>query len=330
MPDLLELLKNDHILIADGATGTGMQRLGLPPGRAPELWNAENPDAVRKQYRDYIEAGSNLILTNSFGGTRARLDLEGAGDRVHELNRLAAELAREVAGDQVVVLGSMGPTGQLMEPMGPLTYETCKAYFAEQAAALAEGGVDALLIETMSDLNEVKAAIEGARAVTDLPILATMSFDTHGRTMMGVKPEEAVKEIWGLGVAAVGANCGRTLSETLAAVQAMRRAVPEAILMAKPNAGLPRLENLEAVYDVTPEVMVEYAQKFADAGVKIFGGCCGSTPTHIEAVSQALAGRTVVKPAVVDGPGESDGAQAVEPGQRRGRRARRRRSPVAK
>lgn len=320
MADLLELLKLDRVLIADGATGTMMQRMGLPPGRAPELWNVENPDAVRRLYRGFLEAGSDLILTNSFGGTRVRLDMEGAGDRVGELNRLAAQLSRQAlrAGDEAVVLGSMGPTGQLLEPMGPLSYEACRANFAEQAAALAEGGVDGLLIETMSDLNEARAAVEGARQAADLPILVTMSFDTNGRTMMGVRPEDAARELWGLGVTAVGANCGRTLSETLAAVQAMRRAAPEATLMAKPNAGLPRLENMQAVYDVTPEVMAGYALKFAAAGVKIFGGCCGTTPAHIEAVARALADGVAVEP--VAGPDEAAGPA---PERRRERRSRR-------
>jgi 5-methyltetrahydrofolate--homocysteine methyltransferase len=172
--------------------------------------------------------------------------------------------------------------------MGTLTYDDAVAVFAEQAAALAEGGVDAILVETMSDLNEAKAAIEGARQVTELPILVTMSFDTHGRTMMGVKPVDAVKELWAMGVDAVGANCGRTLSENLEAIQQMREALPEATLMAKPNAGLPRMEGVESVYDVTPEIMAEYAEKFAALDVKIFGGCCGSTPEHIKAVSRTL------------------------------------------
>jgi 5-methyltetrahydrofolate--homocysteine methyltransferase len=193
-----------------------------------------------------------------------------------------------VAGDEVLVLGDMGPTGQLMQPMGTLTYETAVEVFAGQAAALAEGGVDAILIETMSDLNEAKAAVQGARQATDLPVLVTMSFDTHGRTMMGVKPEDAARELWALGVEAVGANCGRTLSENLEAIQRMREALPQATLMAKPNAGLPRMEGADSVYDVTPEIMADYAQKFAVLDVKIFGGCCGSTPDHIKAASTVL------------------------------------------
>lgn len=288
MTKLKDRLSEGGILIADGATGTTLQRAGLPPGAAPERWNLENPDAIRTLHRGYVEAGSDLILTNTFGGSRLRLEMEGLGDRVHEINLTAARLAREVAGDGVLVLGDMGPSGQLMQPMGTLTYEEAVDAFAEQAAALAEGGADAILIETMSDLNEAKAAVEGARRATDLPILVTMSFDTHGRTMMGVKPADAAKELWAMGVDVVGANCGRTLSENLEAIRHMREVLPEATLMAKPNAGLPRMEGAESVYDVTPETMADYAHKFAAFDVKIFGGCCGSTPDHIKAVSLAL------------------------------------------
>jgi methionine synthase I (cobalamin-dependent) len=288
MTKFKDRLSRGGIFIADGATGTTLQQAGLPPGAAPERWNLENPDAVRALHRGYVEAGSDLILTNTFGGSRPRLEMEGLGDQVHEIDLTAARLAREVAGDKVLVLGDIGPTGQLMEPMGSLTYDAAVNAFAEQAAALAEGGVDAILIETMSDLDEAKAAVEGARRVTDLPILVTMSFDTHGRTMMGVKPADAARELWALGVEAIGANCGRTLSENLEAIRQMREALPEATLMAKPNAGLPRMEGSEPVYDVTPEVMADYARKFADLNVKIFGGCCGSTRDHIRAVSLAL------------------------------------------
>jgi 5-methyltetrahydrofolate--homocysteine methyltransferase len=290
MTNFRNRLSQDGILIADGATGTTLQKAGLPSGMAPERWNLENPDAIRALHRGYVEAGADLILTNTFGGSRLRLEMEELGDRVYEINLAAARLAREIAGDRVLVLGDMGPTGQLMEPMGTLTYDVALDVFAEQAGALADGGADAILVETMSDLNEAKAAVEGARRATDLPILVTMSFDTHGRTMMGVKPEDAARELWGMGVDAVGANCGRTLSENLEAIRQMREALPEATLMAKPNAGLPRMEGSESVYDVTPEIMAEYAEKFAALDVKIFGGCCGSTPGHIRAASDTLRG----------------------------------------
>ncbi len=277
------------ILVADGAMGTMLHKAGLLLGIAPERWNLENPDAVRAVYKAYFEAGADLILTNTFGGTPARLERDNLHDQVHAINLAAAQLAREVVGDGALVMGDIGPTGQILEPLGALPYAEAVSGFAAQAAALAEGGADAVLIETMSDLGEAIAAIEGTRQVTDLPILVTMSFDTKGRTMMGVKPEKAAQTLWGMGVAVIGANCGRTLSETLTAIVKMRAAVPEAVLMAKPNAGLPHAEGGELVYEVTPEIMADYARRFvAEAGVKIFGGCCGSTPEHIRAVAAAL------------------------------------------
>jgi 5-methyltetrahydrofolate--homocysteine methyltransferase len=289
MADLKQKLAEPGVIVLDGATGTQLQAMGLPLGGSAEVWNLENPEAVKKHYQAYIDAGSDAILTNSFCGSRPMLEKHGYGEQTYEINLAGAKLAREMAGDEVLVLGSMGPTGLLMEPMGPLTYEKAVEYFAEQAGALAEGETNGIHIETMSDLNEAKAAIEGARQATALPITVTMSFDTHGRTMMGVKPEDAAKELWALDVLAIGVNCGRTLDENLNAVTAMREALPEAVLIAKPNAGLPRVENgTEIVYDVTPEIMAEYALKFAEQQVKMIGGCCGSNPDHIAAVKAAL------------------------------------------
>lgn len=282
-------LEEHTTLIADGATGTMLQRAGLEPGTAPERWNLENPDAVRALHRSYIVAGANMVLTNTFGGTSIRLKREGLDDRAAEISRTAAQLACAEAGEAVLVVGDIGPTGEMLAPLGTLSYEDAMSAFAEQAAALAEGGADVILIETMSDLTEMQAAIEGARSVTDLPLLTTMSFDTKGRTMMGVKPERAAKTLQSLDVAVMGANCGRTLTETLEAVLKMREAVPDAVLMAKPNAGLPHAEGGDLVYDVTPDVMADYARRFvAEAGVRIFGGCCGSTPEHIAAIAKAL------------------------------------------
>lgn len=290
MPDLRKRLSEPGILIMDGATGTQLQQMGLPAGMAPELWNLKNPEAIKNHYRAYLEAGSDAILTNTFGGTRPRMDMEGRGDDTHATNVAAARLAREVAGDDKFVLGSIGPTGLLMEPMGELTYDKAVEYFAEQAAALVEGGVDGLHIETMSDLSEAKAAIEAAHKVTDLPVTVTMSFDMHGRTMMGVRPEDAVKELWAMDVLAVGANCGRTLDENLAAITAMRTAAPEARLIVKPNAGLPRTQDgVEVVYDVTPEIMADYALQFGEQHIQMMGGCCGSDPSHITALKNTLA-----------------------------------------
>lgn len=284
-------LSQKRILIADGATGTMLQTAGLPPGVSPERWNLERPEAIRALHQAYVEAGADLILSNTFGGSRLRLEKAGLGGRVREINLAAVRLARDVAGEKILVLGDIGPTGRMLKPLGDLAIEEARASFAEQAAALAEGGVDAIIIETMSDLAEALAAVEGAKQATSLPILVSMSFDTHGRTMMGVKPEDAAVKLWGLGVDVIGANCGRSLTETLEAIRKMRNAVPKATLIAKPNAGLPHEKNGESIYDVTPDVMAEYALKFVAHGVRIFGGCCGSTPEHIRAIAVALRGK---------------------------------------
>lgn len=289
MPETLrQRLLDKGVLVADGATGTMLQAAGLTEGTAMESWNLTHPEKILDLHRAYLEAGSQIILTNSFGGSRFRLGKKGLEDKVREMNRAAATLAKEVAGQEAFVVGSMGPTGELMKPLGTLSYVMAVEAFTEQAEALAEGGADAILVETMSDLNEAKAAIEGAKRAADLPILCTMSFDTKGHTMMGVNPRQAVKELWSLGLIAVGGNCGRTLDDMEEVLRQMRAAVPEATLMAKPNAGLPRLVDGQAVYDITPQVMAEYALRFAELGAKIVGGCCGSTPAHIKAMAAAL------------------------------------------
>lgn len=286
-----ELLQTPGPVLLDGAMGTMLMDAGLEQGNAPEEWNVLHPDRVREVHRQYIQSGSRLILTNSFGGTRFRMQLHDLQERVVELNRAAAQIARaeaDAAPHTVVVAGSMGPSGQLMEPMGTLTYEGAKAAFAEQAAALAAGGADVLWIETMSDLQEVKAAIEGARSVSDLPVVATMTFDTHGRTMMGVKPEQALEFLQGFELSAIGGNCGNGPEEIEAVITAMQAGAPEVPLIAKANAGLPYWEGGELKYDGTPEVMGNYARRVYDLGAKLIGGCCGNTPEHIKSMSAAL------------------------------------------
>lgn len=286
-----ELLQTPGPVLLDGAMGTMLMDAGLEQGNAPEEWNVLHPDRVREVHRQYIQSGSRLILTNSFGGTRFRMQLHDLQERVVELNKAAAQIARaeaDAAPHTVVVAGSMGPSGQLMEPMGTLTYEGAKAAFAEQAAALAAGGADVLWIETMSDLQEVKAAIEGARSVSDLPVVATMTFDTHGRTMMGVKPEQALEFLQGFELSAIGGNCGNGPEEIEAVITAMQAGAPEVPLIAKANAGLPYWEGGELKYDGTPEVMGNYARRVHDLGAKLIGGCCGNTPEHIKSMSAAL------------------------------------------
>ena len=286
----LAKLQSGAVLLADGATGTMLQDQGLETGRIPEAWLLDRPDEIRALHRSYIEAGSDIILTCSFGGSRYRLAGDRLADRAVEVNRRAAELAREVAGDGVFVAGDMGPTGRLLAPLGQVTAEEVAAAYAEQAQGLVQGGADFLLLETMSDLDEARAAIEGARRATrswGVPIVCTFSFDTHGRTMMGVRPAQAAREIGPL-VEGVGANCGRDPAEFPAFIEAMRQAAPGHLLWAKPNAGLPHLVDDRAVYEATPEYMAEIARQLGEAGAQVIGGCCGTTPAHIAAMAKVF------------------------------------------
>ena len=292
MNKLAELLNSEQTIVLDGAMGTMLMASGLEQGGAPEEWNVSHPERIRAVHRAYIAAGSRLILTNSFGGTRLRLMLHGLQDRAEELNRAAAEVARaeaDAAPHPVVVAGSMGPSGELLNPLGTLTFEEAREAFAEQARGLAAGGVDVFWVETMSDIDEVRAAVAGARLASDLPIVATMSFDTHGRTMMGVTPQKAAEALSELDLLAIGANCGNNLADTEAAVQAMHQAFPKAVIVAKANAGIPYFENSQLVYDGTPEVMAGYALRAREAGARLIGACCGSTAAHIQAMATALS-----------------------------------------
>ncbi len=294
MSDLLQkMLSERPWLLADGATGTNFFAVGLPTGHAPELWNLDEPDKVRDQYRAFVDAGADIILTNSFGGTRNRLKLHQAEDRVAELNAAAARLAREVAGQaerDVVVAGSMGPTGEMYMPLGDLTMAQGTAAYAEQAKALAEGGVDILWIETIYSFEELTAAVTGARA-TGLPVVCTMSFDTAGRTMMGITPAQFVEETRKLNPRpmALGGNCGIGPAELLAALVNLREAAEaDDILVTKSNCGVPEFVDGEIAYQGTPELMADYARMCLDAGAQIVGGCCGTTPEHIRVMRAAM------------------------------------------
>jgi methionine synthase I (cobalamin-dependent) len=292
MNPLKMLLETGEPILLDGAMGTMLMDAGLEQGDPPEEWNVNHPDRVRAIHKGYIDAGSRVILTNTFGGTSFRLEMHNLQDRVVELNKAAATVARaeaEAAPHTVVVAGSMGPTGQIFEPMGTLTFDEAKAAFAEQAKGLAEGGVDVFWVETMSDLDEVRAAVEGARSVSDLPVVTTMSFDTHGHTMMGVSPQKALETLGALDIIAIGANCGTGSDELEEAIKTMREANPDVVLVAKANAGIPEvIPGGDIVYNGTPEVMAQYALNVRDLGVSLIGGCCGSSPEHIRAMAEAL------------------------------------------
>jgi 5-methyltetrahydrofolate--homocysteine methyltransferase len=298
MSDLLQkMLAERPWLLADGATGTNFFSAGLPTGHAPELWNIDEPEKVRNQYRSFIEAGSDIILTNTFGGTRNRLKLHEAAERVGELNLAGARLAREVVADsgrEIVVAGSMGPTGDMYMPLGELTMAQGTAAYAEQAKALAEGCVDVLWIETVFSFEEMTAAITGARA-TGLPVICTMSFDTAGRTMMGIRPGEFVEAAHKASPRpfAIGGNCGIGPSELLAVLINLREAAdPDDILVVKSNCGVPEFVDGEIAYQGTPELMADYARLCLDAGARIVGGCCGTTPEHVRVMRAAMEAHT--------------------------------------
>ena len=280
-------------LASDGAMGTMLQARGLTDGGAPELWNVEKPEEIEAVLEAYAAAGANFITTNTFGGTSGRLAMHGLEDRLEELNKAGAAIARKVADRHpgCFVMGDIGPSGELMEPMGTLTPESGKELFAAQIKALVAGGIDAILIETMSDLGEVEAAVSAAQEVAPgMPIIVTLSFDTNLRTMMGVKPAMAVTHLASLGVRIIGANCGRGTDEMSQIAKELVGARPEGVfIITQSNAGLPKLQGDEFIYDGTPEEMARYAKEMKHLGVNIVGSCCGSSPAHTQAISAAIA-----------------------------------------
>ena len=289
---IAELLGDHRPIVGDGAIGTMLQAAGLMPGASPELWNVEKAEAMRVVHMAYADAGARLLTTNTFGGTRPRLALHHLEDRVHELNEAGARLAREVADRSgLLVLGSMGPTGELLEPLGTMTHDEARELFAEQAAALVAGGADILLVETLSDLGEARAAVDGCRqAAPEVPVAVTMTFDVKRHTMMGVSPQQALDEISAMGVELVGANCGSGPAEIEDVMTIMSAHRPDGVLLlAQSNAGLPELVDGEFRYGGTPEVMAGYAVKMRDLGVDVIGSCCGSTPAHTAAMRARLS-----------------------------------------
>ena len=298
MSDLLQrLLSTRPWLLADGATGTNLFAMGLQTGDPPEAWNIDHPDRIAANYRSFIEAGADIILTNSFGGNRYRLKLHANEGRVAEFNEAAARIAREVvreSGREVVVAGSIGPTGEIYAPIGPLEIADAREAFREQAEALVRGGADVLWVETISSHEEMEAAVEGASGL-GCPVVCTMSFDTNGRTMMGLAPGDVAATVAALPHPPLGCgrNCGVGPSETVLSVLNMARgATPDQVIVAKGNCGIPQWAGGHIVYDGTPELMADYARFAYAAGARIIGGCCGTTPEHLRAMRAALAACT--------------------------------------
>lgn len=321
---LQALLAERGTLLVDGAMGTELFARGLTAGDPPEMWNVDLPDDIVDIHKGYIKAGSDIILTNSFGGNRFRLKLHDLDSRVGELNQAAASRARQAADESdrmVLVAGSLGPSGELLEPLGAMTVKECQSAFAEQALGLAVGGVDLFWIETMSSLEEVEAAIDGVRDATDLPIVVTMSFDTAGRTMMGVSGTDAAARLSAHGVAALGANCGNNIAETEGAVAQLVAGSEQTPTIVKANAGIPEFVDGRLVYNGTPEIMGAHVRRMMELGVSIIGGCCGTATQHIAYMRGVIDGS--VEPPDLAPPGPSAAADPV--GERPARRSRRRR-----
>jgi len=289
---LSELLEARGRLVADGGMGTSLFELGLQAGSTPELWNVEHPDRVASVHAGFIEAGSDIILTNTFGGTAARLDLDKLGHRVVELNEAGVAVARSVGDDadrDIVVAGSVGPTGQLFEPLGELTHARGVDLFKEQVTALGAAGADVIWIETLSSTEELAAAV-GAASTTGLPIVSTMSFDTHGKTMMGLPPSR-LAEWWqssDFTPIAIGANCGIGPGDVVLAVDELRLADPDLTIVAKANCGVPQMIDGTLWYPTASEDMYAYAEMALDAGARIVGACCGSIPSHIAQIRSVV------------------------------------------
>lgn len=290
-PVIERLSRHNGPLLGDGAMATMLQEVGLTGGAAPELWNVEHPAAVEAVYRGYVEAGSHIITTNTFGGTTARLKMHDLEDRLAELNAAGVQLARKVADEagDVLVGASVGPTGELLDPLGVMTMDEATELFAEQVVVMAGAGADFILTETMSDLQEVEAAVRAVDQATDLPVVSMLTFDTNLHTMMGVSPKQAVETLASWGVQVIGANCGNGPDEIQTVMTEMvANRPPGVVLYAQSNAGLPVLQGDDVIYDGTPEVMADYARHMKALGVDVIAGCCGTTPTHLRAMREAL------------------------------------------
>jgi 5-methyltetrahydrofolate--homocysteine methyltransferase len=290
MNNLLKFLQK-QILLFDGAMGTFLQKKGLSYDACPEEWNLTHPEVVKEIHKSYYDAGSDCVETNSFGGSKIKLDKYGFGERTHEFNKRAAELAREVCPSGKFVAGSVGPSGEMLEPFGPLTREQAYNGFVEQIKGLFEGGVDAVCIETMMDIEEAKIAIKVAKNVTNIPIISTMTFSGSPKgykTLMGNSAKEVAIELKKAGADIIGSNCGTGIEDMIDILKEMKSAVGDVYFIIQPNAGLPELIDGKSTYKDTPEMMKSKLPELLKVGLNIFGGCCGTTPEHIKAFKEIL------------------------------------------
>jgi 5-methyltetrahydrofolate--homocysteine methyltransferase len=296
MKSLYAALEENETVLADGAMGTMLYQAGLKQDESPVSWNLTRPEQVAAVHRDYLQAGAQILLTNTFVANRFRLARMGLDTQLRKLNRAAVEILQsevQAAGATALVAGDIGPCGELLAPYGSLEFDQARMGFAQQAEILLAAGVDLIWIETLSDLEEARAAIEGVRSISPgFPLIVTLTFDQQGRTMMGVTPEQALSALTSMEVSAMGGNCGNGPEEIIGVIEKMHMADPQAILVAKANAGIPQLVNGKPVYRAEPPAMAQYALKARSAGARIIGACCGSTPAHIRAMAQALTNNT--------------------------------------
>jgi 5-methyltetrahydrofolate--homocysteine methyltransferase len=291
MKSIIQQIRNGKILVSDGAWGTLLQQKGLKPGECPESWNLTHPSDVFEIAKSYVEAGADMIETNSFGGSSIKLAPYGLADKVGEINYAAAQISKKATGDDKFVLGSIGPTGKLIM-MGEVTVEELYLAFKEQAIALEKGGADAIVIETMSDLEEARCAIKAAKENTSCEIICTMTFEkTDERayhTMMGVTPAQMLEDLLDSGVAIIGANCGNGIRDMVGITEEFRSINKNVPILIHANAGKPIYQNGETIFRESPQEMAGYVKKLIDAGANIIGGCCGTTPEHIRKISEIV------------------------------------------
>ena len=284
-----KLLSEKNVIISDGATGTNLIQRGLEQGVTVENWVIEKPEKIKKLHLDFMEAGAEIILTSTFGASEVRLNQSGLKDMYKQVNHAAVVLAKEATKNtQVLIAGSIGPLGIMLKPFGPLGIREAECYYARQAAVLYASGVDIIVIETQFDLNEAKAAINGVKSSCDQALVCSFSFDRGVKTMMGVSPSSFAKEMEGLGISSIGINCGKSLDDNFNALNELSKATDLPVWF-KPNAGLPHLDiSGKPKYDITPEQMAKNIPAWIDAGARIIGGCCGTTPKHLKAIANIV------------------------------------------